>query len=1483
VDVVGKAVGAGNLVPERTSQTRVSAHVNPAGKIDPPQHFRAPEIFEEASLQGELSGCLNELQSIFGSSSPLSASVVKELRTLNARMLSRADSVLYDAALDLWDVYSVRGDDTFLPLAARVAWYIFCSGVVRKLDQVRRSKALNLWMKTQLRDLMVACDLPELLQDADRLCISLGCFRNLGWMWQTVIEAHAGEFRRLDRQGDVAGMKRLAELNGDALKSALKEHERRQGRANEEETRAWDDVSEHLQSLLPDPELDRGSHSGAAGSKLLANQEFQQVIKSGNHEDANHFIESHLEEIQAALRDRLGVRMSPEFVMLPDGTVFDAIADRSNTPAPAFVDAKDSLKRGDFKRASSLFGRLATRIQDKNKQICRNYLAYALAKQDELLEARGHLRELSKARFPYISAHWNLACCTTEMDQQLEVLAVGLECAPHPQILHAAVYLAVLLNQGDKRLRQWLRWLPMLEALLLLFHLEFDETTAEQRDNTLLRISRYVRDGELHIPDPMANTAGRDVDEFIDTLIDRHQEEAVEFWLRCREVEHRGRFEFWRLKVDFLERIDRRPDAVAAFKKEIEYRLRYLGRGDTKAINPYILSTTRARLEKWLSQCMNPNLRNDGLDIYSRVASFERNSGLGLLPRTNRVHDYYDPKASSGATGAAGGPTGGGLTGSSASGVTAQPHQVQADLERLIPSLAAVAQAQLHDASHLPPLLPQFEGLKHALRKRGAEKSAIALDRLLQEWTARRQDQGAHERQNLLQAARAAQAELQGHVQQELPASLSMLAEPLLKTFRRVNDRLAKLLDLLPDISVAALPEAPPFIDPEAEVTAFVTRVRSAPGGAAVRLLGAIATLDDGITVFPLQDSLDAPRVTVDPQQPAVLTFGTPRGFRLDRPRSARIELSYEYEGARYNAKPSQTELVPKECPQLPTISPYIFHRPLELDEIERHFFGRDQEQEEILQHVGKGQQRVIYVEGIRRAGKSSLLHSLEYEIVKRHLPLVPVYLKGGSFAAHEQAGRILYNLLNTVSQHPAIIEAGLTPPDEQRCCDNLPDAYAQFQRALGERLPDRRVLVMLDDFQALIEAAARAKDTNPLLHRGVMGLLDTIRDYATPTARLLWLFAGHRAYRQYRQLLPGVLLWANIQPLPIDFLGESAVGKILTAPLANTSMIAPAETVVCLHRLTAGHPEVVQELAERMLKHARQERRQVLTPADAAFAAQELAHAKDFSDSWYPLEELSEPQRKLMADFANALPIGGRIEPHKLVPNNRYTDALKREVDDLIARKILDSRVDTTVGVKAHVLDLWLHQELPKLPTEGFTGSAAVFIDIANLTGGTGETTLRGLQTAAGEGVAGKFSLTTVLDRIEEYTQRLTPAPIAERWAVNFPKACPAVMELNNRDFKIANIPEDYRQKGQDDLILMSAISEVTQDRPAVKHFVLVLGDGDYRVVTVEQLMKSGKVVHIISPARSLKPLYQQLASRYPESCKVVRLEDLLSQPARS
>jgi hypothetical protein len=733
------------------------------------------------------------------------------------------------------------------------------------------------------------------------------------------------------------------------------------------------------------------------------------------------------------------------------------------------------------------------------------------------------------------------------------------------------------------------------------------------------------------------------------------------------------------------------------------------------------------------------------------------------------------------------------------------------------------------------------------------------------------------DREKVLSTAQAAFADFSGKLQRELTESQLTMANQLLRALERANSRTARSLALVPRITVEPL-ENGTVLDPSITNSSFSVRVRA--DGEAVRIVGAVARRMDGSS-YTLRDDLNGLPIIVSETNSAIISFDV-REHIGSEPANMIIEVSFEHGGGAYDSAPFKIVVKSALCPELPTRQPYISGRALLPSEVDSHFFGREAEERILLDSVSEGQQSWRYVEGIRKVGKSSLLSSLIKHIKDSELPIIPVYISAANASASD-AGRLLYNLLDEIARDPQLEGRGVQRPEESRIIENPSAGYREFVSHLGELVPEQRVLALLDDFQALVEAAHSAQDHNPALRDGITRIFDVIRHHGTPSARLTWLFTGHRAHRDYKRLLPGVLLWGEMRPVSIDFLSINAVSQILTVPLKGSGMSVPGETVRRVHQQTGGHPDVVQQIGELMFQSAKAERRPIMTPADADQAASDIALYTDvFADTWYPMAQLSREQREFIGAFTNAVPLGNRISPHRLVPREEMTDAWRRDVDDLVSRKILTVDSDGAVGIRSHVLELWLREKVPASITDSVNGSVAIFVDVANLTGGSGRSYISNLSTRSGEdGIPGSFRLDTVIDRIEIFSQKLSPAPIADKWIVNYPLKSAAVLECSAKNYRVENIPEDLWEKGQrergaDDVVLIEKVTDVERHYPTVNHFVLVTGDKGYRF-KVDKLLREGKYVSLISRESALAGSYDRLSAAHPERFSVVRLESLL------
>lgn len=1385
--------------------------------------------------------------------------------------------VFSHALNDLWVRYWSKGDRRALDLMARLAGFMWRLLTQNGAIESLRSNALHHWMSTQLPVLIRTADLPAIIDDAALLGTHVRCRVNPRRLRRSIVEAHAGECQRLKAAGENDELEGLRRDNGPSLRLIVSEFESDINRAggDRRELTEIKSVWELIFPSEPVPDKPR-KDDGRKVPGFLSDPGFSDVIRRGAVQGVKDWIDAHYESVQDTLQLRLNVHLNTDHLMPPYGTVFQQGGTKRNQPDPKFLEAQEALRNGDFRAAASIFGRLADRIQAKPRDIARSHQAYALARQGELLQARQYMAELCRAGYSDSAVHWNLACCIPAEDgearlQQLQVLREGLRFAPHPQILDGAVFLSLWLQDED-RLREWLPQLTIFEALLILYRLTYEDLDFANRELAVQRLGQYVRDGEPVRPDPTDDrTSIRTISDYQNTLLDRHQAPAFEFWLACRELVARHRWDFWSSRTDFLDRTQRREEAARSFLNELNCRFGLLVNLGGRSPPYNFVPDTRRRTEQWLANCMTQELRPIGADIYEKITKFAEASGQAgkeLLTRDRRIINFYTAQVRESAR-------------------EENPDQVQrapvqlTDLSSSIVRAARACFSGLHEVSHLPRVDTELRSLARALLGNGKSATAAALDAMLKDWAFQGGDLDRAERIATLQRARRAFGDLRGSLQRELTSEQNQDAATLLLAFSRVTDNLAKTLQLVPELRIEAVPEAPPKVDLDAGESAISIRVNGATSDTPVRITGATATLDDGLTELRLRNDLQGVEVLVDGSQSAVLSFGIQPAMLRGNPRTVEFAVKFELAGATYNALPVKLPVGLHAVSQVSGVAPYLWGRPLSPSEIDGHFFGRIKEQEQILESISNGQQRIRYVEGIRRSGKSSLLNSIIFEIEKRELPIIPVYISVGSVGSLDQAGKILYFLLHMIAMNPQIAAAGVTAPTEEACTDRAALAYMDLTNQLVTKLKDRRVVVLLDEFQVLVSAASASRDRNSGLFEGIKALLNMVCSESTPSARLLWVFAGQEAFRKFREHLPGALLWGVARALPVDFLDVAAVGQILQQPLAGTSMKVLPETIQRVHALTGGHPEVVQQMGELMWLSANGERRVAMTPADADEAAVEIAATSDgFADTWYPLSELKRDQSAFVAALINAVPAGGSVEAFRLLPKNELTDAAKAWIDDLVARKILLLRPDGSVAVRTHVLDLWLHRYIKFSITEGINGSLAIFIDVANLTKGTGSNQLQLDTNLSDQGVPGQFRLTTVIDRIEAYARTWTPAPVAARWVVNYPRRSAAVLECQDKDYQVENIPEKLfeKGKGQDDIKLREKMWDVEQGNPNVTHFLLVAGDVDYSVA-IDKLLRDGKSVHLVGLHDRTWKGYRYLASEYSDRFTEISLEELLEQ----
>jgi len=1370
------------------------------------------------------------------------------------------------AAWDIWQAYWRNGDEQGLNAARQFAEFAYAVLKTQGVSSRQRADLLHLILNLQLPELLRRAALGPIREEAGPLMRAEGCICNTKAMLAGMVQAVAGSCHAAERINDRDDRDTLLTLHGEQLRQIHREYERL-ARDHTGETEAWMYLAPLIAEIIGDDD-----------NRPKMDPNLVRLVNRGNHSDVLTYITNQLEQYRSTLEQKLTRhRLSGDHLMRPSGKL---TTNQGGRPMllPAFETGLRLLKASEFARAAAEFEEIASRRIGVNQQnISRDYQAYSLAREDKFIQAKPLLRGLCDSNYRFSSAYWNLACIETERQDQLAALVLGLERAPHLNMLEGAVYLGVIVDRRtDDQVCHWLSLMPFIEALMLQYHheslrLEEDEKGRRKRDDLLKRISSYIQYGDPEVPDPTnAKIPPGAISDLRDSLKQRDHLEVIGFWFQCHRPyqthfkDNRAKTDYYVLRTDIFNDLGQPDEAAATFQEEMDCHLIYLSyilrNEGPNRISARLLHDIRSRLERQLRICMAPDLEPVGRRLYRGVQEWENQFERSVVlisdaPPLRKIHEFYS----------------GGVE----------------TLERVLIRVSGELRKSLHDTKDYPRQRAPLMDLLRALETASKHACAKALRDQMETWDQLLQTASAEGWATAALDAQAAYNPLLGSFEQHLTLEQLEMANGILHAIKRVNGRHTPG----PKVLVTAVSDAAPEFRGNGQISAFSLRATTEKGSHEARLINAIARMQDTGHAFRLRDNLDVLPVLLRPDQSTLLSFEDDGVVRATGACELEVELTYEHLGQTLQTPALKITVETTSHPKVTIKSPYVFGRELYLEEIEGRFFGREEEQRTILELLTGTSNKIGYIEGIRKTGKTSLFNSVRYELSLKAgsangggPKLILVHLNGGSVGVFSQVGLLLHHFLSEICREPQVAAAGVVLPEKDTCRENMLEAYRQFESELRERLPDHRVVAFWDDFQTFVNLAEELALQNQSFLVSARAFLNVIRDERRANSHLVWLLSGFRSWLRFITQVPNVNLWAELEPIPIDFLGIEAVRDILVMPLQGTPMVVTPEAVARVYEYTQGHPDTVQRLAASMLARAQRENRCTMTPADADAGAQEISETQGvFADTWCPLGELSSAQRMLISSFINVVKQpGGYIEPHRLIGTGAYTDRVKKEVDDLVARKMLTRQNNgTTVKMKAPVLEMWIRNhwkdEEPPL-------TAAVFIDLANLTEGTGSDTLELPGLSFGDVLPGTFKLKTVLDAIDSYAADLVPTPVTEKWAVNYPPGSRAVPILNLNSYQVINMDKGLyekgrRERGSDDVTLISKIAEITSDRPAITHVVLVTGDKDLKIVGVELQLNRGKSVHILTRQRSTAGDLIRLASLYPQKCKLVYIEDLLTR----
>jgi len=264
--------------------------------------------------------------------------------------------------------------------------------------------------------------------------------------------------------------------------------------------------------------------------------------------------------------------------------------------------------------------------------------------------------------------------------------------------------------------------------------------------------------------------------------------------------------------------------------------------------------------------------------------------------------------------------------------------------------------------------------------------------------------------------------------------------------------------------------------------------------------------------------------------------------------------------------------------------NPYIAGNPIRNKEM---FFGRVDEFRFIERVLEGGKAALIVLYGERRSGKSSILYQiLNGELGGAFLPIfIDMQIMAGIANDAEFFGRIIADTCKAVGQNDFSSDSFVRSFEST----NSTEVFRTFLEKLKTRLPDRALLLLIDEYE-ILEAKILEGSLSPHVLTFFAGLLET--------EQVSFVFTGSKNLEARDKTLWGGELLQKATSHKISFLSEEDCGRLVTQPLKNRVIFTP-EALKEIYTLTAGQPFYTQVICQNLVYHLNEVKKLHIESAD--------------------------------------------------------------------------------------------------------------------------------------------------------------------------------------------------------------------------------------------------------------------------------------------
>jgi len=366
--------------------------------------------------------------------------------------------------------------------------------------------------------------------------------------------------------------------------------------------------------------------------------------------------------------------------------------------------------------------------------------------------------------------------------------------------------------------------------------------------------------------------------------------------------------------------------------------------------------------------------------------------------------------------------------------------------------------------------------------------------------------------------------------------------------------------------------------------------------------------------------------------------------------------------------------------------SRYIHGRELFLSD-HLNFHGREDDIQNFLKFLPPlGQGRFIFLDGLRRVGKTSLINFL--------LPLLPENLAPVNITTDEISTKsgtsdFLYEICERIARVLSD-DKDVKPPSTKSEFDQNPaKAFKDCLENFNELYPDRKILLILDEFQDIVKSIRDYEE------EGKPGLdetpLNLLRANVT-SGKIHLLCTGSIRYRLLGKYFKHRLFTALNKRYPLSFLSESATKDVLQKPVEQDGVIFSEKAKERVWKLTQGYSEFIQKIADLSIEILNREKRLVVAQQDIDEVVDSFVKEDVNFQWWWDDKYLKESEEQVMQRF---------LELQESPGQGVILDTLRKEfsflggefdsaINNLLEQQILTRKNENYI-IKAELLERWL------------------------------------------------------------------------------------------------------------------------------------------------------------------------------------------------